>query len=85
MTRGFSLPHGNASVELIRVAMQPILTVHNIGHMDVECELRKPAMPNLVQSVEDLSPAEDYNLLSREPTEEDLHWLRNRLWAGSVE
>jgi hypothetical protein len=32
-------------------------------------EWRKPAMPN---QVEDLHLAEDYNPLSREPTEEDL-------------
>lgn len=57
-------------MELISVAMQPILVVYNFGRTAVECEWRKPAVPNQVQSVE--YPAEDYNPISREPTEEDL-------------
>eukprot|EP00063_Salmo_salar_P008692 XP_013983527.1 PREDICTED: uncharacterized protein LOC106562934 [Salmo salar] len=71
----------STTCECLRGAMQPILTVRNIGRADLECEWRKPAVPNQVHSVEDLYPAEDYNPLSQEPTEQDLQCLRNRLWG----
>jgi hypothetical protein len=58
-----------------------IYAVHNVSCTDVECEWRKPAVPIEVQSVEDLYLDKHYKPLSLEPTEEDLQWLRNRLWG----
>jgi hypothetical protein len=49
--------------------------------LDVECGVRKATVPNQEQSVEELYPAKDYKDLPREPTEEDLQWLRNSLLA----
>ena len=47
----------NDSVELVSVAMQLILAVHNVDLADVESKWRKPAVPKQVQSVEALYTA----------------------------
>jgi hypothetical protein len=96
VTRGFSLPHGNASVKLISVAMQPILAVPNIGRTDVECEWRKPTMPNQVQSVSE-GPAPGWRLqpsvlrahrggssVAKEPSPGQVQWNIMSPWTWAT-